>query len=169
MSENDEISGKAVVITLMTKRPWLIPFIYYIYTYSGLTIEELRKLVGVRTQIIKRALWWLAKNNIVEKRGEKHVIKEEYSKHIEKLLLDHCTTGKTHVLKIGKTYFVAIIRRTRISTYTVPEDLYNKLVEYELNVQTEFQPEDLANSLNIPIRLAHRVVALRRILRECRS
>lgn len=169
MSKNNEISDKAIIITLITKRPWLIPFIYYIHTYSGLTLEELRKLVGVRTQIIKRALWWLAKNNIVEKRGEKYVIKEEYARFIEKLLFNYCTTGKTHVLKIGKTYFVVIIRRTRISTYTVPEDLYDKLVEYELNVQTEFQPEDLVNTLNIPIRLAHRVVALRRILRECYS
>lgn len=169
IDNEEKTGGKAVIVALITRRPWLIPFIYYIYTYSGLTLQELKELTGLRTQIIKRAIWWLTKNNIVEKRGEKYVIKEEYSKHVSELLFNYCSTGKTHVLRIGKTFFVVIIRKTRISTYTVPQDLYSKLTEYESNVQTEFQPKDLAEALNIPIRLAHRVIALRKTLQECLS
>ncbi|GEM_PF-1586560 len=168
-TKDTEISPRGVLLALITRKPWLIPFIYYIYTYSGLRLNELKELMNLKTLIIRRALWWLTKYGIMEKSGEKYIVAEKYRKILEELLLNYCTTGKTHVLRIGKTYFVAIIRKTRISTYTIPSDILDKLVEMETNVQTEFTAKDLSDALGIPIKLAQKTLKLKQILSECRK
>jgi len=159
--------NRGLIIDLLTKRTWLLPFIYYIHSYQGLTLDELRELTGVRTQVIKRALWWLRKYGVIEQCGEKYIITEDARPIIDEFLLDYCTTGKHHILKTGSTYFVAIIRRTRITAYTIPAQYIEELKKMEENVQTEFTAEDLANTLGIPRNLAHRITYLRKILKEC--
>lgn len=158
---------RGLIIDLLTRRTWLLPFIYYIYSYQGLTISELRQLTGVRTQVIKRALWWLRKYGVIEQRGEKYMVTGDARPIINEFLLDYCSTGKHHVLKIGLTYFVVIIRKTRITAYTVPAQYIEELRKMEENVQAEFTAEDLADTLGIPRSLAHRITYLRKILREC--
>ena len=168
-TKDTEISPRGILLALITKKPWLLPFIYYIHSYSGLQLNELRELMNLKTLIIRRALWWLTKYGIVEKSGEKYVITEKYRKILDELLLNYCTTGKVHVLKIGKTYFVAIVKRTRISTYTVPSDILDKLIEMETNVQMEFTAKDLSDALGIPFNLAQKTLKLKQVLSECRK
>ncbi len=160
---------RSILAYIATRRTWLIPLIYYIYSYSGLTLEELREITGLRSKILRRALWWLKKYNIVEVTGEKFILKPEYSKLFTELILDYCITGRKHLFRLGKTLFIVAIRKNRVSVSTVPIDLVNELRNLEENIQGEYKPVDLAHALNIPLNLARRVVQAKKLLDECRK
>ncbi len=159
------LGGKGLLIALLTNKPWLIPFIYHIHSLQGVTLNELKELLGLKTSIIKRGLWWLLRNGIVEKSGEKYIIAKEYIKHVDELLLDTCTTQKEYVVRYGKTYFVAIVRRARITAYTVPEEIFKDFLNRKLENRSV---KDIASETGYPERLVARVVKLYQILEICR-
>ncbi len=165
-----EPTKREIILVLITRRPWLTPFIIEIHSLGGTTIGELRELLGVRTPIIKRALWWLQKYGVVEKSGEKYVINLEYRPVMDELKLQLCKQGRVYVLKLGATYFVITLRRTKITSYTAPEKLIEKLDELTTNAGgAEFTPKDLVDTLGIPYKLANRVVKTYKLLRACTS
>ena len=165
-----EPTKREIILVLITRRPWLTPFIAEIHSLGGTSIGELRELLGVRTPIIKRALWWLQKYGVVEKSGEKYVISQEYRPVVDELKLQLCKQGRVYVLKLGATYFVIAMRRTKITSYTVPEKLIEKLDELTTNAGgAEFTPKDLVDTLSIPYKLASRVVKTYKLLRACTS
>ncbi len=167
MSVRESIGGRGLLAFIATRRTWLMPLIYYIYTYSGLTFEELKELTNLRSRVLRRALWWLKKYGVVEESGQKYIISTEYADAVRELTLRYCIVDKKHMFQLGKTYFVVSIKRSRITSYTVPVDLVQKLHELEENIDSEFKPLHLAQALNIPLNLARRVVNTYRLLREC--
>jgi hypothetical protein len=163
-----EVSKRGVLALIAVKRTWLIPILYYIYSYSGLSLGELRELTGLRSKVLRRALWWLLrKYGVVEESGEKFIVKKDYASILDKLLINYCVVGKRHVFRLGKTYFVVNIKHNRVTSYTVPADLVEKLQELQSNIGVEFQPLDLSQALNIPLNLAKRVIQTYKLLREC--
>ena len=159
------IGGKGLLVALLTNKPWLIPFLYHIYSLQGVTLNELKEILGLRTSVIKRGLWWLTRNGVVEKTGDKYVINREYVKHVEEIMMTSCITGKEYVVKIGKTYFVAIVRKTRITAYTVPEEIFTDFLNRKLENRTV---KDVAAETGYPERLVARVLKLYTILETCR-
>ncbi len=165
-----EPTKREILLVVLTRRPWLIPFIYEIHGLGGASISELRESLSIRTPIIKRALWWLQKYGVIDRSGDKYVIEQDYRPLIDELKLQLCRHNREYVLKLGATYFVIILRRTRITSYSVPEELVNRLEELITNAGgTEFTPKDLADALSIPYKLASRVVKTYRLLRKCSS
>ncbi|OYT40398.1 MAG: hypothetical protein B6U89_02285 [Desulfurococcales archaeon ex4484_58] len=161
----ERLKGKGLLLALITRKPWLIPFIYHVHVMQGATMNELREILGLKSMVIKRALWWLTKNGIMVKAGEKYVIEQSYRKHVDELLLNTCTTGKRYVVKLGRTYFVAIVKRTRISTYTVLEKHYEELK----NIDPEkASMEEVAKNKKLPVKIVSKTFDLIKTLKECR-
>ncbi|RLG80604.1 MAG: hypothetical protein DRO13_03360 [Thermoprotei archaeon] len=158
----DKAKGK--VVNILTSRPWLLPFIYHIYSLQGVKLIELKTLLGLKTAVVKRGLWWLIKSGIVEKKGEKYVISQQHTKHLAKLMLAACTTGRRYVVKIGKVYLVAVVRKSRITAYSVPEDALNKLLNRKLENRSI---KDIAAEVKMPLKLTARALKLYETLNTC--
>ncbi len=169
MSERIGLKPREKLVIVATRKPWLIPILYYIYSYSGLGIDELKEILGLKKQVLRRAIWWLKKYGLVMDSGEKIIVIPDYTKILEEFFQDYCTTPNKHLYRVGGTYYVVNIRRTRITSYTVPAEYIDKLLAYEKNIQTEFSPLDLAQTLNIPINLARKIINAKRILEKCRE
>jgi hypothetical protein len=82
------VGGKGLLVALLTRRPWLIPFIYHVYSLQGATLDELRELLGLKTSVIKRGLWWLIKHGIIERSGDKYVVSRDYSSIVGELIMN---------------------------------------------------------------------------------
>lgn len=160
------IGGKSLLIALITSKPWLIPFIYQIHSLQGASLNELRELLGLRTSIIKRGLWWLMRNGIVEKINDKYVISKNYIKHVEELTLNTCTTKREYIIKYGKTFFVTIVRKTRITAYTVPEELFKNFLNRKLENRSV---KDIASETGYSEKLTARILKLYQILDTCKK
>ena len=163
---NSKISRKAVFIDLITRKPWLTPVIYTVYSLQGVTLSELRENLGVRTSVVKRALWWLMKHGIVEKTGEKYIIAKDYTSIVDELFLNSCRVGKTFVFKIGSTYFIAVVRNSKITAYSVPEKYLKEASSLKLE---NVKPVELSREAGIPVKLASRIIKLHSILENCRK
>lgn len=164
-----EPTKKDILAHILSKRAWIIPILYHIYSLGGAKISELRKILGLKTMVLKRAVWWLTKYGLIEKSGEeKYVLSKDYRGIIEELFMSMCRTGRYYIIRYGATYVVITVKKTRISSYTVPSKLLEQLIKLEEQVGSSFTHIDLANSLNIPPKLAYRVVKLRNLLKECK-
>ncbi len=160
---------KDIVFTLLTRRLWLMPILYHIHSYGEIGYDELKQLLCLRTQVLKRALWWLVKYGVVERRGNRFRVVQDYRVVLSELFLNKCIYRNYYIFRYGETYFVSIIRRTRITAYTVPAKLLADIDRMKADVDTEFKPTDLLSLKGIPLKLAYRVVKIHRILRECTS
>jgi len=165
MSEKPMLKNQLVMI--LTKKPWLMPILYQIYSYGEIEYEELKQLLGVRGPLLKRALWWLIKYGLIERYDNKFKISINYRNILEGIFLNKCIIRNHYVFKIGATFIVTIVRKTRISAYTVPAQLIEKLSNLEANVGTSFTAKDLMNTLGISAKLAYRVVKAHEILKQC--
>ncbi len=151
------------------ERPWLIPIIYFIHGSGGLDLSMLKSITGLRARVIRRAVWWLRKYGLVEDSAGKLIVKPVFRGVLDEFFLNYCRSGNRHAYRLGGTYYVVAVSSSRITSYTVPAELLERLLEYESNIQAEFTARDLAEALGIPLRLAGRIVGLRRLLRECRG
>lgn len=165
-----EPTKRDILAHILSNRAWIIPILYHIYSLGGARISELRETIGLKTMVLKRAIWWLTKYGLIEKSGEeKYVLSKDYRRVIGELFMTMCRTGKYYIIRYGATYIVINVKKTRISSYTVPGKLVEELIKLEEQVGSSFTHIDLANSLNIPPKLAYRVVKLRNLLKECRK
>jgi hypothetical protein len=168
LSSGVESSKRGVLTLIAVRRTWLIPILYYIHSYGGLSLDELREITGLKSKVLRRALWWLLKKySIVEESGTKFIVKREYADVLDTLFMNYCIIDKRHIFRLGGTYFVVSIKRSRVTSYTVPAELIEKLHELQTNIESEFQPLDLSQALGIPLNLAKRVVQTYKLLREC--
>lgn len=167
MSEKPMLKER--LLTVLTKKTWLIPILYQIYSYGAIKYDELKQLLNIRGSLLKRALWWLVKYGIIEKYYNEFRISVNYKSILEEVFLNKCIVRNYYVFKIGKTFIIAIIRRTRISAFTVPAQFIEKLSKLEANVETRFTTKDLMDVLGISAKLAYRVIKTHEILKQCSS
>jgi len=165
-SRETPVSGKGRVIALLVEKPWLLPFLYHIYSLQGATLNELKEILGLKTYIIKRGVWWLVKSGIVEKSGDKYVVSKAYVKPVEEIMMYVCTSGREYVVKMGSTYFVTIVHRTRITAYTVPEYLFREFLNRKLENRSV---KDIASETGYSVKLVARVLKLYSILDICKK
>ena len=96
------------------------------------------------------------------------MVTRDYSNIVEELVLNTCKVRHYYIVKIGATYVVINVKKTKISTYTVPSHLVIKVRELESNIGASFTGLDVAQALNIPLKLAYRVIKTLRLLSNCR-
>ncbi len=124
------MEDKVYVRILLTK-PWLMPFILWLYGRSEFTTRDLALSLGIRTPIARRALWWLTKMGIVEKRGGENRVYfkvTDYGKKFSEWLTLNTVRSKQGILLLyDRGYIVVRIRRTKITCYNVSKELVDKV------------------------------------------
>lgn len=164
-----EPTKKEIIVLIAAKRPWLIPILYTIHSIGTATLDDVRESLGIRTQIAKRALWWLQKYDVIMKTGDKYMVKQGYRSVLDELFLDLCRRGNYFLIKFGATYLVVSVKRTRISSYTVPEKYVAQLMNLEALGRKVNEVREVSKILNIPPKLASRVLRVKNMLLECRG
>lgn len=159
---------RALLATIITRKPWLIPILYTIHSLGGsLKITEIRETLGIRSAILKRGLWWLQKFGLIEKSDDKVVINSDCRIALDKLFFDICRTRNYFIIKHGSVYVVISVKKTRIAAYTMPVQIIEELNKLSRDVGAEFSAKDFSKALSIPPKLAYRAVKTRRLLLEC--
>ncbi|WP_042666722.1 hypothetical protein [Desulfurococcus amylolyticus] len=156
-----------ILYSFIISNPWLYPFIYAIYSTQGASIEELRSIIDLRMQLVKRALWWLVKSGIVEEKGGRFYIRREYMDYVNELKLSTCILKDTYILRVKDAHIVVAVRNGRIIHWAVPSELYDKVVELEKNTNVVFTSGEVSQALAIDIGTATKLVKLRRLIKEC--
>mgnify|MGYP000173804411 CR=1 FL=1 len=156
-------------LSLLVSKPWLLPFVLWLEGRGEFSARDMALGVGVRTPIARRVLWWFTKFGIVEKR----VIGERVYYRVTDIgkKLVYCTIDATIVsrkgllLDYGKEYIVVYAKRTRISWYTVPKEIVDKVQRTLANAPNAiFKVKDLSLSTSLPQKLVVRALRVLSIL-----
>ncbi len=151
---------------LLTKAPWtIIPLIKLKELGGDASASEIAGELGVRSQLVKRAMWWLRKYGFVEENvnvePKRFKLKNEAYKAVEKLLINRWVKGNTTVILRGKVFYIFIVRERKIIVKTISKDI----IDYARKVSSERKLEnvkDVTEALKIPLNLASIVL---RVLR----
>ncbi|MEM0326859.1 MAG: hypothetical protein QW733_07515 [Desulfurococcaceae archaeon] len=169
MKSTDVSPGTLLKRTLISK-PWLFVVLSALFSYKGLTTEELREITGLSNEVVKRALWWLRKLGIIEERNNKLYVKQEFYRPLEKLLYNYCRVDRTIVLDVEDVYLVIQVKSTReVVTWSIQKSMYEKLLEAEKFTGSPLDAESIARVLGVPVNTASRLAKLRNLLEECRE
>ena len=159
-------SLRSVVASLIARKPWVLPILYHIYSLGEVEYRELREILGLRSPILKRGIWWLVKYGVVERIDDKIRVSKDYRSVLDSLFLNRCIHRNNYVFRIGETYVILSVKKTKVSVYTLPagilEKLYNKIDD---NVDAK----KLSIETNLPIRLVQRAIRTYRLLKECKA
>lgn len=151
-------------------KPWLFVVLQPLFSYKGLTLEELREVTGLSMEVLKRGLWWLKKLGILEERNGKFYVKSEFYKHLEELLLSYCRVNGIHLLLIDNTYIVIRVKNPRsIYHWAIQKSLFNSLVEVEKFAGTRLSVGEISNTLGVSLGVATRLSKLRTLVEKCRE
>lgn len=161
-------------IGLLIVKPWLLPFILWLKNKGGFIARDMALGVGVRTPIAKRVLWWLTKFNVVEKKsiGERvyYKVTDIGRKLVECIAEATIVSRKGILLDFGKEYLVVYVKRTRISWYTIPKEIVEKVHSVLVNApDTTFNVKELSLSTNLPLKLVARALRVLSILGRTRK
>ncbi len=148
---------RGAIKALLASRPWLIPIVAIMVRHPfAMTTSELAERVGVRSPLIKRALWWLSKADAVSVSGtmpRRYRLREQARMEAEEVLRKSWQMGRKLALRQGDEYLLIAVKPTRISVWTVPVEIVEHVLEV-LRVGGCFKPVDVSNALGIPVRLA---------------
>jgi hypothetical protein len=161
-------SESAVFKWVIAEKPWLYVIAYYIYSYPGLTLEELREASKLRASVVKRGVWWLRKYSVVEERSGRLFIARGYAKILESLVTSTCRAGGAYVVLVDRVYIVFRSLGGKIEYWSLPADLYNKLYQ-QRSLTEQCSPERVASTLRVSAGTARRLCLLLELLGEYRG
>ena len=148
----------------LKSKPWLLPFLVYVSRNPMGTISDVSRILGVRSSIVRRALWWLSKIGVVSvsREGDKRYyrVAEDAINLLDEITRNTRYYNRNYVLKINGEYIVVRVKRNRIIPYTIPASIVDTVERVLRNAPNqEFTLNDLVFSTNISPRLL--VLALR--------
>lgn len=154
---------------LLISKPWLLPFVLWLEGKGEFSAKDMALGVGVRTSIARRVLWWFTKFGIVEKKviGERVYYRStDIGRKLIYCAIDATTVSrKGLLLDYGKEYIVVYVKRTRISWYTVPKEIVDKVYGALAHApNTVFTVKDLSLSTGLPRKLVVRALRVLSIL-----
>ncbi|MEM4441184.1 MAG: hypothetical protein QXS14_06960 [Desulfurococcaceae archaeon] len=168
--KSTDVSPGTLLKRALIGKPWLFVVLSALFSYKGLTTDELREVTGLSNEVVKRALWWLRKLGIVEERNNKLYVKQEFYRPLEKLLYNYCRVDRTIVLDVEDVYLVIQVKSTReVVTWSIQKSMYEKLVEAEKFAGSPLDAANIARVLGVPVNTASRLAKLRNLLEECRE
>ena len=167
--KNSNVSLESSVFRrVIAERPWLFIVARYIYSYPGLTLEELKEISGLKAEVVKRGVWWLKKYGVVEERNGKLFIPRSFAKIIESLIFNTCSTVDMHILLVDMVYIVFRIRGGKIEYWSLPAEYYEKISHYR-DIAEFCSPERVTSVLDVNLSTAKKICLLLSLLRKCRS
>ncbi len=170
MSNDIEANGYLRrVEKIIVSKPWLLPFIVYLSRNPMGTMSTISRILGVKSSITRRALWWLSKTGIVEisreERKRYYQVREESLDALDKITRRVHYHDKTYVLRLDDEYIMVRVRRNRIIPYTIPVEITSKIERILREApDQEFTINDLILSMNIPARLLVQALRVLKVL-----
>jgi hypothetical protein len=149
------------------EKPWLFIIAYYVYSYPGLSIEELKNTSGLKIDVVKRGVWWLRKVGVVEERNNKYYISTTYSKVLESTILNTCRLGDTLILLLDEVYIVYRVTSGRIQYWSIPLKYYEEIAYYERATSGSYTPSNIAQILGVDLGTAKKVHRLFDLIKKC--
>ncbi len=154
---------------ILASKPWLLPFIVYLARNPMGTVSTISRVLGVKSSISKRALWWLSKAGIIELKNEggkrSYQVREEAINALDDITRRIHYHNKNYLLRITNEYILVRVRRNRIIPYTIPIEIINSIERILKEApEQEFTVNDLVLSMNIPARLIVQAIRILRIL-----
>ncbi len=150
------------VSALVAERPWVLPFASKMLAEDRwYTARELGEAWGVRTSVVKRALWWLAKYGLAERQeGEvtKYRLRPEAAAALRERLSESWVDRNRLVVRLGRHYLVVAARRKGVTVRSVDEGTVAKVRE-AVRACGSSKVKDVAEASGLPPRLVS--VALR--------
>lgn len=160
-------------LSLLVSKPWLLPFVLWLEGRGEFNARDMALGVGVRTPIARRVLWWFTKFGIVEKKVIDERVYYKITDVGKKLV--YCTINATIVsrkgllIDYGKEYIIVYARRTRISWYTVPKEIVDRVQKILANAPNAvFRIKDLSLSTSLSQKLVVRALRVLSILGKVR-
>ncbi len=143
---------------LLARKPWLLPAVITMVKHPfAMTTSEIAERLGVKSALIKRALWWLSKIDAVacsESIPRRCRLREQARREAMGILQSSFQREGRLVLRQGREYLLIAVKPTRISVWTVPVEVVERVYEALRAGGGCFKPGDVANALGIPPRLA---------------
>jgi len=146
------------VSEVLNRCPWTLVFLIKLKDLGGeASASEIAKEIGVRSPIVKRAMWWLRKYGFVEEISDveprRYKLKPEAYRFIEKLVVNMWVKENTIVILWGKTYYVFIVRESKVIVKTVNKEIVDEARKLKLEIG-QAKVKDISDSLGIPTNLA---------------
>jgi len=146
------------VSEVLNRCPWTLVFLIKLKDLGGeASASEIAKETGVRSPIVKRAMWWLRKYGFVEEvpdvEPRRFKLKTEAYRFIEKLVVNMWVKGNTTVILWGRTYYVFIVRESRVIVKTVSKEIVDEARKLKIEIG-QAKVKDISDSLGIPVNLA---------------
>jgi len=146
------------VYEVLNRCPWTIVFLIRLKDLGGeASALEVAKETGVKSSIVKRAMWWLRKYGFVEEvpnvEPKRFKLKTEAYRFIEKLVMNMWVKGNTIVILWGKTYYAFIIRESKVIVKTVGKEVVDEARKLSVNVGN-VKVRDISDGLGVPMNLA---------------
>jgi len=165
----DNTNRAQVLKNVIANKPWLYVILQAIYSYRGLSIEELREIVGLAKNVVERGLWWLNKYGLIEGRNGKFSLKPDYIKAFEEFLFKQCNLKNMHIIVLDEVYIVIYIKDRKVHYWSLPRKLYEEILQYEKLSGGEYSVSEISHILNIDIGTAKKILKLRALLKKCRT
>ncbi len=141
----------------LARKPWLLPFLYAIWRGVEARAGSLSKALGVKRQVVKAALRELRALGALDG----YRLNRELAEWLERQAM--VVKGRKAVWLKGQVYVLAVVKRSRVSVYTVPAKLVEKM-EGILKTGGELSATDAALSLGCSPLAASRALQVLLIL-----
>lgn len=124
----------------LASKAWLLPFLYAIRHGVEARAGPLSRALGVKRRVAKAALKELKALGALENAS----LKRELAEWLDRQAI--AVKGRRALWRRGRTFILAIARRGRVSVYTVPAELVDR-VEGFLRDREELSATEAASAL----------------------
>ena len=143
---------------VLNRCPWTLVFLVKLKDLGGeASASEIAKEISVKSPIVKRAMWWLRKYGFVEEVSDveprRFRLRIEAYRFIEKLVVNMWVKGNTTVILWGRTYYVFIVRESRVIVKTVSKEVVDEARKLKIEIR-QAKVKDISDSLGVPMNLA---------------
>jgi len=143
---------------VLNRCPWTLVFLVKLKDLGGeASASEIAKEISVKSPIVKRAMWWLRKYGFVEEVSDveprRFRLRTEAYRFIEKLVVNMWVKGNTTVILWGRTYYVFIVRESRVIVKTVSKEVVDEARKLKIEIR-QAKVKDISDSLGVPMNLA---------------
>ncbi|AEM38879.1 hypothetical protein Pyrfu_1011 [Pyrolobus fumarii 1A] len=160
------MAGRVASLLEGWRRVWLLPFLHVIIERGGASTREVADTLGVRTTLVKSALYALRRAGVIVKINEGERVRyvpapgvaEEYSKLFRIVKLDGDYAAFT-----GSHYIYVDIKKSRVSSWVLPEYIVEKVLEAYQRMK-DARPSEIGRALGLHGRTVSRALRVSRFL-----
>ncbi len=145
---------------------WLLPFIHVMREKRVFRVNELSRVLGVRSVVVKSAVYALRRLGVVEKRGEGvYAVSEEALREYDSLFKWVVMEGRHYLAYTGSHYIYARVKDSRVSAWVLPEYIVARVGEAARR-HPGARPSEIGRMLGLHGRTVSRALLVLRLSRN---